>query len=85
MIVSPDPFTLSPLSTTIAVLVTSSDELDEISTVVESFTVLPSVSFPLSLSSVTSSVPFGLLAVATTELFIEPVLAERSVIKYVAV
>ena len=64
---------------------TSIDAIKDVVMVVMSFIVLPSVSLPLSLTSVTSFVPFGLLAVATTELFIEPVTDERSVIKYVAV
>ena len=83
--VSPKSFKeLLLLSVTDAVFVTSIKGTEEIVTWVGSFVVLPSVSSPSSLTSLTSLVFPGLLAVAKTELLMVPVSAEFWEIIYVA-
>ena len=63
------------MSFTTAVLVTSIEESELVKTTVTSFTVFPSLSSPSSDTSVTSFVLPGVLAVADTLLFTDPVLA----------
>ena len=74
MIVSPSPFTPSPLSDTNAVLVTSTDGFSIVPPMivrVGSFVVLPSESSPSSEMSLTI-VPVGLVAVAVAVLDTPP-------------
>ena len=63
------------MSFTTAVLVTSMEESELVKTTVTSFAVFPSLSSPSSDTSVTSFVFPGVLAVADTLLFTDPVLA----------
>ena len=70
--ISPFPTSPSPLSVIVAVLVTSIPGVDEISTIVASFVVLPSVSSPSSEVSVTSLLFPGEEAVTSTLFEIEP-------------
>ena len=81
MIVSPAPFTPSPLSETVALFVTSITFEGAIITSVGSLVVFPSVSSPSSLISETSLVFPGELPVAVTVLFIFEVSAAALDIK----
>ena len=89
LIISLAPFTPSPLSITIAVLVTSKIALGVISTIVGSLVVLPSLSSPSSDVSLTLFVCPGEEAVAVAMLETAPVRAAASVMMkyalYVAV
>ena len=73
--VSPCPVYPSPLSVTVAVFVASIFGSAVAKTSVKSLTVFPSLSLPLSLISITSSVFPGLLAVTSTLFRILPVAA----------
>ena len=79
-IISPAPVSSSPLSMIVAVLVTSIDAFELITVIVGSLVVFPSVSSPSSLTSLTSFVPFTVLAIAVTELETKPVSAVCSII-----
>ena len=68
---SPAPLVPSPLSATVAVLVTSNEPLDVVVITVESLEVFPSLSSPSSLISNTLFEFPGLLAVTSTELIID--------------
>ena len=74
------PFIPSPLSVTVAVLVTSKMALGVISTIVGSFVVLPSLSSPSSDVSLTLFVCPGEEAVAVAIFEIAPLRAAASVI-----
>ena len=78
--VSPAPLIPSPLSATVAVLVTSSSGTWDVYTTVGSSNVFPSESFPSSEVSVMSLVLPGLLPVTTTVLLINPESAAALVI-----
>ena len=85
-ILSPAPVLPSPLlSVTVAVLVASNLGSAVAKTTVWSFNVFPSLSSPLSLISMTSSVLPGLLEVTKTRFLILPVAAASASIVYDAV